>query len=839
MRKITLAFVIWSTCFFTGSVLWSQVAIYTFSQTIGSYNAISGGTVFGTATSDDQVFLNTTNLTGLGVGSTGPGLPIGFSFVFNGVAYDRIGINCNGFIYLGQSSQAPAIESQMGSAFTPISSTTAVSPLKQQKISAFARDLEAQASSEIRMEVLGSSPNSTMVVQWSNYKKYNQTGDSYNFQLRLCQTTNAVEVVYGSFVNNGIASTVQVGLRGQNLSDYNNRFVNAINIWSISAKGNAVNALASVDNALLPTNGLTFRWEPAPVCTGSPSANNVLASLTTICPNGSSTLSLAGTYTNSGITYQWLASNTTSNGAYAPISPGGNGPVYQAGNVASSTWYKCAITCTNGGAITYAGPLLVSTIGSIVNSVPYSEDFENIILGNSLPNCSWATSASTAVCQTYTTLAANSRIPHTGNKFASFKSPTNSGGDYFYTNAIKLYAGINYSASVWFISDGNAGWTDLSLMFGTAQAASTLTHIASTTNPVGAISYQQISNSFTVQTTGNYFIAIKCVGATPAQYLSFDDLSVTAPCNLNTPPMSFSASSSTICNGQTTTLSVTGANTYTWTGGVNGPSVSVTPSTSTTYYVIGSNTLSNCTNTLSHVILVNPSPALSISSATQLCSGKTTTLIASGALTYSWDNGATTPSVLVSPSVNTVYTVVASNSFNCSSTLTRQVMVLQSPVISVLLSPTVICLGDNSMLTGQGAEVYEWKAVNLYSTNNPVTVGPTTSTTYSVAGTNSLGCTSTSTVSLRVEACVGVNGLYESDGAIEIFPNPFVDTFKVRLTGNDWKLLTLIDACGRQVYQWSTIENEYIIKTNELSSGFYYLTVKAKSQTKNVRLIKL
>ncbi len=53
------------------------------------------------------------------------------------------------------------------------------------------------------------------------------------------------------------------------------------------------------------------------------------------------------------------------------------------------------------------------------------------------------------------------------------------------------------------------------------------------------------------------------------------------------PTLTTISTSSLICSGQTVTLSVTGANTYTWDNNVNGPAIVVSPTVTTTYTVTG------------------------------------------------------------------------------------------------------------------------------------------------------------------------------------------------------------------------------------------------------------
>lgn len=74
-----------------------------------------------------------------------------------------------------------------------------------------------------------------------------------------------------------------------------------------------------------------------------------------------------------------------------------------------------------------------------------------------------------------------------------------------------------------------------------------------------------------------------------------------------------SASSATICAGQSATLNGSGATSYTWSTGANTSSISVTPTTSTTYSLTGAT--SGCSGTSTVAVTVNPLPVVSMSVA--------------------------------------------------------------------------------------------------------------------------------------------------------------------------------------------------------------------------------
>ncbi|MCU0469641.1 MAG: YCF48-related protein [Arcicella sp.] len=158
-------------------------------------------------------------------------------------------------------------------------------------------------------------------------------------------------------------------------------------------------------------------------------------------------------------------------------------------------------------------------------------------------------------------------------------------------------------------------------------------------------------------------------------------------------------SNSTICQGSSITLSATGcAGTYTWTGGLTGSSVSVSPTVSKNYKVVC--TIGACTSDSSSVVLVTvlPAPVFTVSAnKTSICGGESAILTAAGCTgTLSWTGGATTSSITVSPTVITNYTATCTVN-SCSSTQQITITSLQTP--SVTASGILQCNGTPVTLT--------------------------------------------------------------------------------------------------------------------------------------------
>src|SRR6185369_11087895 len=114
-------------------------------------------------------------------------------------------------------------------------------------------------------------------------------------------------------------------------------------------------------------------------------------------------------------------------------------------------------------------------------------------------------------------------------------------------------------------------------------------------------------------------------------------------------------SNSSVCAGQTINISVSGASNYTWSTGSNANNITVSPSVTTTYSVVGTGT-AGCGNTASKTITVNAAPSLSVNpTASVICSGQSVLITASGANSYTWSNGLVSNNISVSPTTNSVY----------------------------------------------------------------------------------------------------------------------------------------------------------------------------------------
>lgn len=290
--------------------------------------------------------------------------------------------------------------------------------------------------------------------------------------------------------------------------------------------------------------------------------------------------------------------------------------------------------------------------------------------------------------------------------------------------------------------------------------------------------------------------------------------------------------STTICPGNVGTLIASGANTYTWSTGSNSVSISDSPTVSTTYTVNGSSS-AGCigVSAITATISVVSAPSLFVNSPT-VCAGSSATLSASGVTTYTWNTGANTNSIVVTPTVNTTYSV-SGNLTGCSVGATNVSTVNVNALPNVNVSSTIICAGETGTLTASGANSYVW---NTGSTSADIIVSPTVTTSYTVNGFGVNGCVRTLVILQDVSECTGLVSLVNSSPIMAVYPNPNAGIFSVNLTSVS--KITVVDALGKMVYEQQLQSGEHTINLTNYASGFYVLKAETNGHMKTVKLVK-
>ncbi len=252
-----------------------------------------------------------------------------------------------------------------------------------------------------------------------------------------------------------------------------------------------------------------------------------------------------------------------------------------------------------------------------------------------------------------------------------------------------------------------------------------------------------------------------------------------------------------ICQGESTVLVASGGDSYSWNTGETTDSITVNPSTTTTYTV----TVSSGGETGVHdvVVTVDELPSVDAGEDQVICEGESVTLTATGIGDFLWSTGETTSSITVNPNTTTTYSVTASNA--CSTDATDEVVVTVNPALNLNAgSDVAICDGESVTLTATGTGPFSW---NTGETTASITVSPTSTTIYTVVSDNGT-CSETDEVEVEVNTAAAV-------------------TLEADQTICEGQSITLT-ALGNGNFLWSTGETGTSITVSPNSTTTYSVT---------------
>ena len=486
---------------FFGQQMYGQVSSYQFSQSTQTYQPLVGtATVNYTPWGDPQTY----------------SLDLPFTFYFNRVAYDRLRVNSNGFITFGIYGTTPY--------HYPISG--AISEGIHGVVAGFAWQLASnlQNPQPIVYGIEGSGTNRVFVVEWRNARRVSNTpgvnlGDNVNFQIRLYETTNRVEIRYGTCTTTSSENIyVQVGLRGATNADFNNR--GSSNGWYGTISGNYNYESVLTKNTDMPASGLTFSYVPAPceqvsgvsvIATSATTANlSWIQPATPVLGDYQWELrtSGAGGSGSVGLAYSGTTPPQVVTASVSALAGGASYTLYVRSNCGGnfSNWVSSANTITM--------PLCPAS------SVPYTQNFESAIVP-AMPGC---TSVHTLNGGNSWTTANNPGNGFT-TKTLQYTYSNVSANTWFYTNGITLTAGVPYRLTYKY---GNSDNTEnLKVAMGTSSNATAMTTTLADHFQITGGVPQTNTVDFTPTASGIYYLGFHAYTVREHDNLYVDDITVT------------------------------------------------------------------------------------------------------------------------------------------------------------------------------------------------------------------------------------------------------------------------------------------------------------------------
>jgi len=537
--------------------------------------------------------------------------------------------------------------------------------------------------------------------------------------------------------------------------------VNVNPLPNVTAVPNSSNICSSTSTTITANGGTTYTWSP------SGSLSSSTGSPVTATPTATITYTLTGTDNNGCVNTNTVSINvaptpTMNINAVPGAICVGQSVVLNGGTATTYTWSANAgsantgtTTVTPNTTDTYT---LIGTIGTCTSSAVTTVTVNPVpVIGTSSVTsapCGQSTGCISSVSvsggtPTYT-YSWNGGAGSTSSQYCNQPAGT-------YTLVVTDANGCTATQNISIPSVNGPGAPTVAVSTSTICIGGTVT--LTVTPAQAGYTYTWTDNTGThtgttytvtnITPAGNYSISITATDQNGCLSAATNTvIGVTALPNITT-----AATQTLICSGTSTTLTASGATSYTWMpGGLTTGTITVNPGTSTIYTVSG--TSGGCPSTQTVAINVNPTPTLTINAGSNaVCSGQSTTLSAGGATSYTWMPGnATTPTITVTPGTTTVYTVTGDSS-GCKSTQQVSINVTATPTITANASQNTICSSQTATLTASGATSYSW---NPGGTGSTINVTPNTNTTYTVIGMNG-NCSDTTTVNLSVTPTPTVN----------------------------------------------------------------------------------
>lgn len=592
--------------------------------------------------------------------------------------------------------------------------------------------------------------------------------------------------------------------------------------------------------------GSTSNW----IGTGGVTSGNIIPNIiqapasivgpSTLCPNASNTFSVAAIPGASAYNWSlpggWIGSSTSNSISATVTSVSGNlsvtasnSCVTTSSTIKSVTVYPSPIITVNNFTVCAGTTISLSPSGANVyfysNGSTTLAPTNNTTVGISGLSSFGCASSNTAI----STISVNSRPTITVNNpsicagNSAVISPSATGVNVFNISGGNFTVNPTSNSSYSVTATGTNGCAStntaisnvvvnslpvISVNDGTICSGQTFTINAS-----GANTYTYSSGSNTVTPTSNTTYSI--TGTSSQGCVSSNTAMSSIVVN---PSPTLSVNNGTICSGQNFTITATGADTYTYSGGSN----IVSPINNTIYQVTGTSSLGcAASNTVQSNVIVNATPSITVNNGA-ICAGQSFTLIPNGADTYTYSNGSN----VVAPNSTTSYTVSGTSSLGCisSNNAISTITVNSLPTIVVVSSKQNICNGESAILSASGALTYLWSNAAI---STSISVNPIATTVYSVGGIDANGCASAISFTQSVSECTGIRETAAFNSIISVYPNPNNGSFTLNSEVNI--SISIINEIGHVVGGAQLSEdNQHKAYFSELSSGIYFVIGKSE-----------
>jgi uncharacterized delta-60 repeat protein len=294
----------------------------------------------------------------------------------------------------------------------------------------------------------------------------------------------------------------------------------------------------------------------------------------------------------------------------------------------------------------------------------------------------------------------------------------------------------------------------------------------------------------------------------------------------------------TFCAGGSVSLEASGFSAYTWS--TSATTSSITVGTGGTYTVTVTDSM-GCENSTSAIVTVNALPNVDAGSVSAICTGDSTQLNATGALSFTWQNSADLSSTSVadpyaSPAGTMTFYVTGTDANGCMNSDSVTVNVNPLPA-----TPNVTLIQSSHTLVTSNNTGNQWYLNGVaISGGTSQTFNVVVNGDYWVTFTDINGCTSLNSDTITV-LDMAVSEL-EKQYNFMLYPNPNEGSFLISMQLNSGMELqfTIVDATGRMMMNETWNESgsfQKQINADQLGAGIYFVRVVIGEDVINKRMI--
>ncbi|MFH1319829.1 MAG: PKD domain-containing protein, partial [Bacteroidota bacterium] len=362
-----------------------------------------------------------------------------------------------------------------------------------------------------------------------------------------------------------------------------------------------------------------------------------------------------------------------------------------------------------------------------------------------------------------TTWAIYSGLPNSGTYSALNmwnNDAVTAADDWIFTKCLELNAANSYELTFYYRCGASGGTIypeKLEVKIGNDQLSTAMTQTIIDLGQFSDTIYQQSVNTFSVGTTGQYYIGFHAYSDADQYFVALDDINIETSSSA-APVADFTAYNTTVCAGDVISFTDISTNvptswSWTFTGGTPNSSTAQNPTitynTPGTYTVTltAANTYGSDVETKTNYITVTAAPSINqittIDASCGNADGQATATVSGGTApyTYSWSSGCS-GSTCTGLSAGS-YSLTVTDAGGCTNTSTFSVNDANAPTATISINTAITCNGNcNGSLTvtatgGTGAYTYSW---NTSPVQNTATATGLCAGSYNVTVTDAIGC---------------------------------------------------------------------------------------------------